>query len=465
MLLFFYLDTLERPFGCTLCGTCFTRKDLLVRHRRTCKGVPSRRRRKSVLSVISKDEIDPALASLTVVSSEKTKLKEDSSSINLIHHSRSASLDSALQQRLPDISVNFNSASSNGSNQSSSGLNQIENRFHSSLIDPLLSTYSKQTDLDDSVQNEANQQNNSSSKSSADHDEENDSDLQSSVFDQDEDFQSPRSTHSSMSSQSSHKSISNNFSQYPFGLDSGFDCEALDYEKVCHLSPDLVNGGKNIGNDRQPQDNSFDGQKSNSFSKSAFEQANLDVNSMVNALNNSNYWSMNTQSNDQIFDGISMLNPTLTTCLNSDWNSPLSGPNIGNIHANRLFNKKIQSLFGNTNNNVQKSDLHELPKSQNSSLEAVSGFNKAVTNSLSETNSSANTQATKLNDPFSLHLSQYSSIVSGNKENYSSGFDYSQILPNSKSTNAILDFFAGAKGSYNGSGNDIFDPEILKASS
>lgn len=398
-------------------------------------------------------------------------------------HDLSTSVDSDVQQQsLPDSSVPFasptlqqNTADTEEKSWQnlSTGFDSNENVFQNSFIDPLFATYSKHQPthdlhfLDNVVLPSVHK------SITGFNDDENDSDVQSSLFD--DDCNSPRSTNSSVSSQGSRKPIYNNYSQYPFGLDSDMENEVLDYDRVCHLSTASMKNDDGLASDGSFPYTQYLESKSNQFIKHAFGQPN------PMSVNNADYWDLNASNNDHTIDGITMLDSTFTSALRPEWNfnSATSHTNDNdNDNKNRvagsfgrLINKNLESLFETKKHKDEKSlqsraELSDTLKCQNYfNLYSVPGSNKVFSNALENASVDPKSAATKLSKPtdlFSVHLSQYGS--SSNGKDLFPGFDYSHVLPNSKSTNAILDFFAGANGSYNGSGNDIFDPEILKAS-
>lgn len=416
-----------------------------------------------------------------------------------------------------------------------------KNHFQNSLVDPLLSMSSRER-----IQNGfllpdefLLQNNNSHRQQSASNDD--DSDLRSNGLDGGS--QSPHHNN-----QKNNKTISNNYSQYPFGLESDMDVDDLDYEKVCHLSTSNTKSNNNSNATNNNNNGKIDVQypifSAELAQQGNNKQYNLDaqrlqnlctafrnnpnLNTLASTLANTRFRDVSANNNYNMnhnMDGISMLNPNL-----SRMGFPNNGSNFWNFqdrpannNNNNVINKRFQSLFNNytmrsrsdsqqntetspTTNPAgmeegcdnQKEDginlhstlqcdnffnLYNVPGSSKvftnnvPVVDALSDMNESDVNSMPEipeldldikdssSSPSSTSSASTLDDPsgFASHLSQY--YQTSEKAPVSQlPFDY-QVLPNTKSTTSILDFFAGATGAYTGPGNDILDPEILRASS
>lgn len=442
------------------------------------------------------------------------------------------------------------------------------------MVDPLLAAYSNNSDdIHDtihSIDNYSHTFNRSldtlmttSALNSAieTNDNDNDSDIQSSLFDQDDDFQSPRSTSSSISSQSSHNStfinINNNShyteNQCSFGLDADFGNDIFNYGKVCHMSTSsststsaALNYKNEINSDAY---NRYLDTKADQFIKVAFFQSNPNINSLTNALNDAKYvGGMNGQtslpnnnnntdvssngsastSNNDTFDGISMLNPALSNGLRPEWNFNCFDSNSDDIYndekTNSLLNKRFQTYLrlnnkptsptstssflssNNINNNsnnkinttstningnsrTERNEVTDRLKCQNYfSIYTVPGSSKVFTNSLEEIQASQ--KFNKPNGVFPFQLSRYDSSShrrGGGISNSAIGFGYdgygsgssfekepltthgypssgSSAIPY-KPANSILDLFGENDHTSSVVGSSMFDPELLKTSS
>lgn len=340
--------------------------------------------------------------------------------------------------------------------------------IESSLIDPLLSNYKEKPTINEAT---------TRPKFEIIEDE-NESDVQSSLFDNDEHLPSPQSCHSLATSHSSLKSTNNNPNQYTFEPDVEMDENddaVFDYENMGQSSTSSTKNGNSTS---FPYSEHLES-KVSQFVKPTQDHSNSIFNQAVNLSSDLNNWCSNTFKNDDTMDGITMLNPSLVNSLHPNWNFDSFVNATENHSHGSLFNRKIESLFGNNSaalhSRNEASGMYKLQPTSNTG--SISGSNKALGN-VSEDGFGSSVEpkppkkTSKSDDFFSVHLSQYNSknkmeestSINPDKDLFSS-FDFYNVLPNSKSTNAILDFFAGANGSYNGSGNDIFDPEILKASS